>query len=159
MVKFPLINNNESKRKTINHKSIEINENGRVFLNIYSQENYLIIYYINKGKVDDIENQTEIPYSSLTWIKQCITDGFWKKPSDGGLPKNKHVCSSFFAGEEITISRSMNAGYPGQKGFNIINNNRSCHILASWPQQVQITDEVMSSHLLPIMNKIIENQI
>ena len=154
MIVFNLINNKKAVSQAIYHSTFHLDNTGNRIIEVYSKSNYLILVYTSKGRGEDTQNQIELPFTSLHWIKDRIINGFWKKPSEGGLPKNKHACKTNFNSEEILISRSMNAGYPGEMGFNIINKTRASHILPSWPQEIQFTDECVKSHLLPIIDKL-----
>lgn len=131
-----------------------LDESGNKFVQYFCNDKLLIIYRMSKGKIDNTENQSELPISSLPWIKDSIVNGFWRLPSEGGLPKDKHSISATFDGEEILLGRSMNAGEYGKPGFKIVNKGRSSHILASRPQEFQITDERVQNVLLPLIAKL-----
>ncbi|PSU29085.1 hypothetical protein [Photobacterium lutimaris] len=156
MMKFNLIKSQTKKNKATYHSTIIIDESGNTTNDIYSQDSYLIISYTSKGIKEDIHNQIELPFESLRWIKNIITNGYWKKPSEGGLPKNQHACKATLNSEVILISRSMNAGYSGKMGFNIMNKSRGSYIISSYPQKVQITDDAVKAHLLPVIDKLTE---
>lgn len=119
-----------------------------------TDDSLLIIYRISKGKIDDTENQSELPLASLSWIKDTIVNGFWRLPSAGGLPKDKHSISATFDGEEILVGRSMNAGDYGRTGFKIVNKSRKSHIMPSRPQEFQITDERIEKVLIPLFSRL-----
>lgn len=120
----------------------------------YRDGKHLVIYEITRGKTRDTEYQTELPISSLGWLKNTILKGFWTSPSEGGLPKDQHRCSAQFDNEDIVLSRSMNAGDYEKSGFKIVNKSRKSHILPSWPQEFQITDERVEKVLLPLFDKL-----
>lgn len=119
-----------------------------------TDDSLLIIYRISRGKIDDTENQLELPLTSLSWLKDTIINGFWRPPSAGGLPKDKHSILGTFDGEEILLGRSMNAGEYGKTGFKIVNKSRKSHIMASRPQEFQITDERVEKVLLPLFDQL-----
>ena len=116
----------------------------------FTDDKLLIIYRISKGKLYDTENQLELPLTALPWLKDTIINGFWRQPSAGGLPKVQHSVSATFSGEEILLGRSMNAGDYAKPGFKIVNKSRESHIMASRPQEFQITDERVENVLPPI---------
>ena len=115
---------------------------------------FLIIYRISRGRITNTENQMELPIESLSWLRDFIANGFWRSPSAGGLPKGMHTVSATFDGEEILLGRSMNAGDYGRTGFKIVNKSRKSHIMASRPQEFQITDERVEKVLFPMFDKL-----
>jgi len=120
MKTFNYINNEKEKKLAIHHATVILDNTGDKSIEIYIKSDYMIIYKVSKNINGDTENQIELPYSSLKWIKDSIINGFWKKPSEGGLPKNIHACRATFDNEDILISRSMNAGYPGTMQGGIV---------------------------------------
>ncbi|WP_214000599.1 hypothetical protein [Arsukibacterium sp.] len=120
----------------------------------FTDDKLLIIYRISKGKLYDTENQLELPLTALPWLKDTIINGFWRQPSAGGLPKDQHSVSATFSGEEILLGRSMNAGDFAKPGFKIVNKSRASHIMASRPQEFQITDERVEKVLLPLLSQL-----
>lgn len=116
----------------------------------------MIFYTISKSNpgYEDTENQSELPIKSIPWIKDTIEIGFWRNPSEGGLPKNQHAVRSTFENEDILISRTMNASY-GEPGFNIVNKSRRCYIISSMDQEMQITDKLLKSDLLALFDEYI----
>lgn len=131
-----------------------LDETGNKLVRYFSNDKLLVIYRINKGKMHDTENQSELPLTSLSWLKETIVNGFWRLPSAGGLPKDQHSVSATFNGEEILLGRSMNAGDHGKTGFKIVNKSRRSHIMASRPQEFQITDEQVEKVLLPLIDRL-----
>lgn len=115
---------------------------------------FLIIYRISRGCITNTENQMELPIESVSWLRESIVNGFWRLPSVGGLPKDKHTVSATFDGEEILLGRSMNAGDYGRTGFKIVNKSRKSHIMSSRPQEFQITDERVEKVLFPLFDKL-----
>lgn len=131
-----------------------LDETGSKEVKYFCNDQLLIIYEISRGKIRNTEYQTELPLSALSWLKDTILNGFWKLPSEGGLPKDQHRCIAHFNSEEIIIGRSMNAGDYDKSGFKIVNKSRKSHILSSWPQEFQITDERVETVLLPLFGKL-----
>lgn len=131
---------------------IDNQKSRKVFCKDYD---YLIIYRSSYGNdaADLVENQIELPLSCLAWILDSIENGFWKLPSEGGLPKDKHGVHSFFNDEEILVVRSMNAG-TDKPGFKIVNKSRSSHIVDAWPQNFVFTDEFAKQYLLPLLKSL-----
>ncbi|WNO60342.1 hypothetical protein [Rheinheimera sp. MMS21-TC3] len=154
MKKINLLNTDSNKADFKLLENITLDDKGNDEVSCFANNNLLVIYEISRGKNYNTEDQTELPLSALQWIKDTIVDGFWRLPSQGGLPKNQHTCMAKFAGEELLIGRSMNAGEYGKAGFKIVNKSRSSHILASQPQTYQITDERVESVLLPLLSKL-----
>lgn len=154
MKKFRLINNDQEKSKFQHINSIQRDDIGNEWYELYKDNSYFIMYAVNKRRSGDIEEQIEIPLVAISWIKDTIVNGFWRKPSEGGLAKNQHAVTKLI-GEELLISRSMNAGTYGKAGFNIRNKSRSSYILDFEPQSVQITDELLQSSLLQIFDDLI----
>lgn len=76
----------------------------------YKDDFYFVVYGASHDKdpTDLVEDQLELPLSSLPWVVDSIENGFWRKPSEGGLPKNKHGVNSFFNDEEILIHERRN---------------------------------------------------
>ena len=131
-----------------------LDDTGNKLIRYFSSDKLLIIYETSRGKIRNTEYQTELPLSALSWLKETIVNGFWRLPSAGGLPKDKHSVSATFDGEEILLGRSMNAGDYGRTGFKIVNKSRKSHILSSWPQEFQITDERVEKVLLPLIDQL-----
>lgn len=131
-----------------------LDETGNQVAQYFTSDDFLIIYRMNKGINHNTENQSEIPLAALSWVKDVILNGFWRSPSAGGLPKDQHSVAATFAGEEILVGRSMNAGDYGRSGFKIVNKNRKSHIMSSRPQEFQITDERVEKVLLPLFDKL-----
>ena len=131
-----------------------LDDTGNKLIRYFSSDKLLIIYETSRGKIRNTEYQTELPLSALSWLKETIVNGFWRLPSAGGLPKDKHSVSVTFDGEEILLGRSMNAGDYGRTGFKIVNKSRKSHILSSWPQEFQITDERVEKVLLPLIDRL-----
>lgn len=131
-----------------------LDDTGCKLVKYFFNEELLVIYRINKGKTSDTENQSELPIASLPWLRDSIVNGFWRLPSAGGLPKDKHTVSATFDGEEILLGRSMNAGDYGRTGFKIVNKSRKSHIMSSRPQEFQITDERVEKVLFPLFDKL-----
>lgn len=155
MQQFKLINNSTEEQKYQHIKTISVDDESVELLKIYNGNEYLLIYKLIETKNDEIENQIEIPLSALSWLCDTIENGFWRKPSDGGLAKNQHAVKDHFDNEEILISRSSNAGTYGKSGFNIRNKSRQCYI-ASWDHQtIQVTDELLQNELLAIFKRLI----
>lgn len=131
-----------------------LDEKGNKEVRYYCNDALLVIYEITRGKIRNTEYQTELPLAALPWLKITILNGFWKVPSDGGLPKDQHRSVASFDNEEIIIGRSMNAGDYARTGFKIVNKARKSHILSSWPQEFQITDERVEKVLFPLFDKL-----
>ncbi|MDP5134642.1 hypothetical protein ORJ04_01595 [Rheinheimera baltica] len=131
-----------------------LDETGSKEVKYFCSDKLLIIYEISLGKIRNTEYQTELPLSALSWLKDTILNGFWKLPSEGGLPKDQHRCMAYFDNEEIIIGRSMNAGDYGRTGFKVVNKSRKSHILSSWPQEFQITDDRVEKVLLPLIDRL-----
>lgn len=154
MKKLPLLNN-ASAIASFNVLGNELlDEAGTKEVRYYCNADLVVIYEITRGKIRNTEYQTELPLAAAAWIKDRILNGFWKLPSEGGLPKDQHQCIATFDSEEIIIGRSMNAGSYGKPGFKIVNKSRKSHILASWPQEFQITEERVENVLLPLFNRL-----
>lgn len=154
MKKIPLLNN-ASAIASFNMLGSELlDEAGTKEVRYYSNTDLIVIYEITRGKIRNTEYQTELPLAATAWLKDLILNGFWKLPSEGGLPKDQHQCIATFDSEEIIIGRSMNAGTFGKAGFKIINKSRPSHILTSWPQEFQITDERVEKVLLPMLEQL-----
>lgn len=132
----------------------KLDDIGNKLVQYFTDDTLLIIYRISKGKLYDTENQLELPLAALPWLHNTIVDGFWRLPSAGGLPKNQHSVSATVGGEEILLGRSMNAGQDGKTGFKIVNKSRKSHIMASRPQEFQITDERLEKVLLPLFTQL-----
>lgn len=147
--------NNDLERNLYHHvRTLDKDNTGTKKFEIYKNFDFLIIYSLTLKKVDKTENQIEIPLSALSWLYDTIVNGFWRKPSDGGLAKNQHALSNMFEGEEILISRSSNAGQYGKGGVNIKNKSRNSYIASFMPQSIQVTDELLKSDLLDIIKNI-----
>lgn len=121
----------------------------------YKDDSFLISYRSSYGNDPDdlVENQIELPLSSLSWVVTSIENGLWKDPSDGEFPSNKHGINKVFDNEEILILRSMYAG-TDKPGFKIVNKSRSSHIRASSPQSLTFTDEFGDKYLLPLLKNL-----
>lgn len=132
----------------------KLDDTGNKLVKYFTSDKLLIIYRISKGKNYDTENQLELPRAALSWLQDAIVNGFWRKPSAGGLPKDQHSVSATFDGEDILLGRSMNAGDYGKTGFKIVNKSRNSHIMASRPQEFQITDERVEKVLLPLLQQL-----
>lgn len=154
MKKIHMLNSDSNKTDFKLLDKIKLDDSGNDEISYFYNDSLLVIYKISRGIRDDTEAQTELPLTALQWIKDTIVDGFWRLPSQGGLPKNQHTCIATFDGEELLIGRSMNAGEYGKAGFKIVNKSRSSHILASQPQSYQITDERVETVLLPLFRKL-----
>ncbi len=154
MKQFSLINTEAEQRRYKHIKLIPQNESGNDFFDVYLSETYIIIYIYSINKVEKLENQIEIPIVAAEWLENIIVNGFWKKPTDGGLPKNQHAVSEVFQGEEILISRSSNAGTYGKGGFNIRNKARNSYILSTRPQSIQITDDIVELYILNLLREL-----
>lgn len=157
MKTFELVGSPHQKSAFNELTSIDKHQDGESFLNLYESDTHLIFYRINKGLKADTENQTEIPIEALAWIKDVIINGFWKKPSEGGLPKDQHASKAVIEDEEIIVSRSMNAGEPGKPGFKIANKSRTCHIASFMNQEFQITDELLESEVFQVFDRLVAN--
>ena len=155
MKQFSLVNTEKERLKYKHVKLIPQSKSGNDFFDLYLSKEHLIIYIYSINKLDILENQIEIPIDAVEWLENTIVNGFWKKPTDGGLPKNQHAVSKIFKNEEILISRSSNAGTYEKGGFNIRNKARSSYILSSRPQSIQITDDVVKLHLLKFFREIL----
>ncbi|KKO44712.1 hypothetical protein WG68_14295 [Arsukibacterium ikkense] len=154
MKKIALLNNASTIASFNMLDSELLDEAGTKEVRYYCNADLVVIYEITRGKIRNTEYQTELPLAAAAWIKDRILNGFWKLPSEGGLPKDQHQCIVTFDSEEIIIGRSMNAGRHGKPGFKIVNKSRKSHILASWPQEFQITDERVEKVLLPLFDQL-----
>ena len=154
MKEFKLINNEVEKKKYALLQVLTLNDDCDDFNYIYKDDGYFIFYFLRKYKTDheDLENQTEIPKSALGWIYDTITKGFWRKPSEGGLPKNQHAVRKEFDGEDLIITRTMNAVY-GEPGFALKNKSRQSYISKTSNQQVAITDSDLKDSVLDLFNQ------
>lgn len=151
MKTYLLVNNDQERAKYKELARIQRDEEGKEFLDIYEDDSHLIFYRLSKGITRDTENQTELPISALPWIARTIKDGFWRKPTDGGFDKNKHADRMIIDGEDILVSRTMNATY-GNPGFKIANKSRQSHILKSISQEMSLPDELFESRLLELFS-------
>lgn len=97
----------------------------------------------------EIKSQLVLPKNSIDWIINTIRNGFWKKPSDGGLPKDKHFADGEFDDEKLRIRRSMNAGAEGEMGFTITNLSRNSYISPSSRQSGTYTDKLLKDFIFP----------
>ena len=149
---FTLVNNDEEIKKYNLLKVIDVNDNGKKLIYIYESHNYIVFYKVMIMKTKNLENQTEIPKNALGWIVDTIRDGFWKKPTEGGLPRNQHAARLKFDGEDLILTRTMNATY-GEPGFAIKNKSRHSYISKTSSQQVAITDKHMKSGVLDLFNQ------
>ncbi len=154
MNKIALLNNASAIASFDMLGSELLDEAGTKEVRYYSNTYLIVIYEITRGKIRNTEYQTELPLAATAWLKDKILNGFWKMPSEGGLPKDQHQCIATFDNEEIILGRSMNAGDYGKPGFKIVNKSRKSHILASWPQEFQITDERVETVLIPLFNRL-----
>ena len=152
MKKFQLVNNENEKKKYILLQVLPLDDEGRDFIYIYEEDHYILFFELEKMRTKNLENQTEIPKSALGWITDTIKDGFWCKPSDGGLPKNQHAVRKEFDGEDLIITRTMNAVY-GEPGFALKNKSRQCYISKTSNQEVAITDSDLEDSVLDLFNQ------
>jgi hypothetical protein len=60
-----------------------LDDTGNKLVRYFSNDKLLVIYRISKGKIHDTENQSELPLTSLSWLKETIVNGFWRLPSAG----------------------------------------------------------------------------
>lgn len=123
---------------------------------VYAGREHLVINSILKGNKPGVvdKEQIEIPIEACAWIADVIENGFWKLPSEGGLPRNKHGVTAKFAEEEVGVSRSMNAG-TDQPGFRIVNKSRKSPGLEFfWPQSISFADTYFEKYLLSIFRSL-----
>jgi hypothetical protein len=73
-------------------------------------------------------DQLEFPLEALPWLVDSIENGFWKKPSEGGLPRDVFHVKAQIGGEELRLGRSNNAGAEDVPGFTLKNLSRKDHI-------------------------------
>ena len=69
-------------------------------------------------------SQLELPAEAIGWLAESIETRFWKKPSEGGLPRDVLHDKAIIDGEPIKINRGVNIGGEGIGGFRIVNLDR-----------------------------------
>jgi hypothetical protein len=121
---------------------------------IYGSGVFVVCVGISYGKNLILKDQVVLPRPAIPWIVDCIENGFWRKPSDGGLPKARHSCIEEFADEVIQMRRSMNAGVEGEMGFSLINQTRRGYILPTSNQLIALPDRMLQDTLLPLFKSI-----
>ncbi len=131
----------------------------RTSIDIYKDNELIVFYLCIKGDKTTIEEQLELPLLSLIWVKSSIVDGFWQKPSDGGFAKNKHASKTEIESEELLISRSMHAGEHDKAGFNFLNKTRKSHISSFRHQELQLSDDILESTILPLFDDVILKRV
>ena len=85
-------------------------------------------------------NQLELPLAAASWIVDSIHNRFWRKPSEGGLPKNTLHDRTEIDGESIKINRGVSIGGEGIGGFSIANLSRLDYSRFSQKQSLGFTD-------------------
>jgi len=84
--------------------------------------------------------QLELPLAAASWIVDSIRNRFWRKPSEGGLPKNTIHDRTVIAGETVYINRGVSIGGEGIGGFSIANLSRLDYSRFSQKQGLGFTD-------------------
>jgi hypothetical protein len=121
---------------------------------VYKDKRYIVIQEEQTFSLRKTKSQLVLPISTIKWICASIKDGFWRKPSDGGLPKDQHFIDGEFDGEKIRIRRSMNAGVENEIGFTITNLSRDSYISPSSRQSGIYTDKLLFDFILPIFESL-----
>lgn len=121
---------------------------------VYRDEHHVAIQSEQTFSLRRTRAQLMLPLVAIPWIVDSIRNGFWKKPSDGGLPKNKHFVSDIFEEEELVVQRSMNAGAEGEMGFTFYNKSRQSYISPSSKQSDAYTDKLLEDDLLPVLEAL-----
>ncbi len=120
------------------------------------KQNLLIISTKYFDKIDKVWSQTqeEFPLSSLPWIIDRIENGFWKKPSEGGLSDFERSVSAEFEGEKVGINVMMHCCAENVPGYRVWNSSRSNYIDTRSTQSWQIPRYMLKDGLLDDLKKI-----
>ena len=150
MKEIKLINNERERKEYTLIASFYLDEDWKKSLELFHGHG-VIAFYKKHVKLNDVmENQTEIPSSSISWLIDCIENKFWGNSGD----KNIHGYSTIIDGEEIVITRSVNAGSYQQAGFNITNKTKKSYINGWSDQKVQLKDRHLKDILLPAFKNL-----
>ncbi|WP_199608606.1 hypothetical protein [Flocculibacter collagenilyticus] len=88
--------------------------------------------------------QFELPINAASWLADAIENKFWKSAELGGLPSGVYHYEEVIEGENLYITREMNAGAKGQNGFMVINSSRDSLIFANKKlQKGYLTDKLL----------------
>ncbi len=121
---------------------------------LYVGFDLLVIQSLQVGVSIEIRNQLVMPISLLDWLIDVIENQFWKKPSEGGLPKNKHFVEVEQGEEKLVGQRAMHAGAENEMGFSSYNKGRRCHIIPKDAQLSTIADVDLTAYLLDEFKRI-----
>ncbi|MEW4368104.1 hypothetical protein [Aliikangiella maris] len=117
---------------------------------------YLVLSTDFYSKLDKCRmySQSEFPLKSLHWIIDRIENGFWKKPTDGGLSDFERSVSNEFEGEKVGVNVMMHCCAENMHGFNIWNSSRKDYIADIPPHEWNIPDYMLKDGLLDELKKI-----
>lgn len=122
---------------------------------IYKSRQFFVIQEVQTYSLRKTKSQLVLPLSAIDWICSSIKNGFWKNPSEGGLPKDQHSVEGEFSGEKVKVRRSMNAGVEGEMGFTILNLSRNSYISPSSRQSGIYTDQLLVDLILPAFESVV----
>lgn len=121
---------------------------------VFKNDSYIVIQEVQTFSVRRTRSQLVLPVSAAKWIGFSIKNGFWRRPTDGGFPKDQHCIDGEFDCENIRVRRSMNAGVEGEMGFTIINLSRNSYVSPSSKQSGIYTDKLLVEFILPFFESV-----
>ena len=108
-------------------------------LYMFVKDNYLVIHTDAWNPFEKIRDadQEEFPLESLRWIIDTFEQGFFKKPTEGGVSESVRMLHTHVNNELIGINASANCCAEFQPGYEIWNASRNSYITEirgqTWP--------------------------
>ena len=123
---------------------------------IYIYQSFIVIYREGTKPFmgEYLKNQLELPIAAANWIVDAVENGFKKKPSEGGLPKDVFNMSSTIDSEELYIRWGVSVAGEGIGGYTIKNFDRSGYIDTGNCQKFSIAHDIMDEQILPLLKDI-----
>jgi len=87
-------------------------------------------------------NQFEMPLDGVRWIVQTIEQGFQRKPSEGGLPRDVFHANTTIAEEHLSLRWGVSVGGEGVGGYTVNNFDRTEYILNRESQRFSFTNDL-----------------
>ncbi|MAR92478.1 MAG: hypothetical protein CML06_16600 [Pseudomonadales bacterium] len=132
-----LIDTKNLPSDTVQLARIDFSENSGEHFLLFRREETLIIlnkypaqpWKLRDKWIDTDEagynlSQLELPIKALSWIIKTIENDFWKKPSEGGLPRDALHVDNVIENEDLRIRFTPNCGAENVKGLTIKNYSR-----------------------------------
>lgn len=108
-----------------------------------------------QNRISSID-QFEMPLDGVRWVVQAIEQGFERKPSEGGLPRDVFHTNTTIAQEHLSVRWGVSVGGEGVGGYTVNNFDRTEYIRNHESQRFRFTNDLWHERVRELLTDIAE---